>query len=44
MSTWVICVTTLKKVVALAMQMPDPKQAEEPVLTGEEEAIDDDAA
>ena len=40
---WVYCVTTLTKVVCLAMQMLDRKPADEPVMTVEEEAIDYEA-
>jgi len=40
---WVYCVTTLTKVVCLAMQMLDRKPSEEPVLTVEEQPIEYEA-
>jgi hypothetical protein len=43
MTAWVICVTTLTKVVCLAMRMLDRKPSEESVLTVEEEAIEYEA-
>lgn len=39
-TAWVTCVTTLTKVVCLAMQMLERKPNEEPVLTVEEDAIE----